>query len=80
MKETIHCTSMLLFVVATAVATASCASSQKKKDNNSKQEEPKLIRPEVKKVWVPDRISGEEYEAGHWKYVIQKNSSWTKED
>lgn len=41
---------------------------------------PKLRRPEVRRVWVPDQINGEEYEQGHWKYLIQTPSVWTKED
>ena len=41
---------------------------------------PKLKRPEVRKVWVPDQISGDEYISGHWKFVIEKSAVWTKED
>lgn len=59
-----------------------CSHSEKKKEAavDSKEAEPRLTRAEVQKVWVPDRISGDEYEAGHWKYVIQRNSSWAKEE
>lgn len=41
---------------------------------------PKLKRPEVRRIWVPDQIVGDEYVAGHWKFVIEKNSVWTKEE
>jgi hypothetical protein len=41
---------------------------------------PKIKRPEVRKVWVPDQISGDEYVSGHWKFVIDRPSVWSKED
>ena len=41
---------------------------------------PKIKRPEVRKVWVPDQISGDEYISGHWKFVIDRPSVWSKED
>lgn len=39
---------------------------------------PKLNRPEVRRVWVPDQISGDEYVSGHWKFLIDKNAVWSK--
>jgi hypothetical protein len=41
---------------------------------------PKLNRPEVRRVWVPDQISGDEYISGHWKYLIDRPAVWSKED
>ena len=41
---------------------------------------PKLNRPEVRKVWVPDQISADEYISGHWKYLITNPAVWSKED
>jgi hypothetical protein len=78
MKQPIY---MMLLTVLLVGAVA-CSNSQKRNSASNAPEEfnPKLTRPEVRKVWVPDRISGEEYESGHWKFLIQKNSSWAKED
>ncbi len=39
---------------------------------------PRLNRPEVRRVWVPDQISGDEYVSGHWKFLIDKNAVWSK--
>lgn len=47
---------------------------------NVKDIAPKLNRPEVRRVWVPDQIQGDEYVSGHWKYLIEKNAVWSKED
>jgi starvation-inducible outer membrane lipoprotein len=47
---------------------------------NQKEYAPKLKRPEVRRVWVPDQISGDEFISGHWKYLIEKNAVWSKED
>jgi hypothetical protein len=41
---------------------------------------PKIKRPEVRKVWVPDQITGDEYVSGHWKFVIDRPAVWSKED
>lgn len=67
---------MKIFVILLVLTLASCTTPKKKEDPNL---DPRLTRPEVRKVWVPDKISGDEYEGGHWKFVIQKNSSWAKE-
>ncbi|MCO5143623.1 MAG: hypothetical protein M9962_11085 [Oligoflexia bacterium] len=61
------------------ISLTSCA-AHRKKENTPTPLNPRLTRPEVTKVWVPDHISGDEYELGHWKYIINKNSTWTKED
>ena len=67
---------ILLLLVVTA-----CASTDKKKtDQDPSQNIPKLKRPEVRRVWVPDQIVGDEYVTGHWKYLIEKNAVWTKEN
>jgi hypothetical protein len=41
---------------------------------------PKMKRPEVRKIWVPDQISGEEFIQGHWKYSIDRPAVWSKEE
>lgn len=70
----------ILIVLTYSFLIAACSSLQKK-GSNAKLEEfiPKLKKPEVRKVWVPDQIVGDEYVTGHWKFVLQKNSVWTKE-
>lgn len=71
----------VLMIVLTFVITA-CTSAQKKTGTENKEPEftPKLKRPEVRKVWVPDQIVGDEYISGHWKFVLEKNAVWAKEN
>ncbi len=38
---------------------------------------PRLKKPEVRRLWVPDQIIGDEYVSGHWKFIIEKNSVWS---
>jgi hypothetical protein len=58
-----------------------CASQKKKPiDTQQSDSAPRLKKPEVRRVWVPDQIVGDEFVAGHFKYVIQKNAAWAKED
>ena len=40
---------------------------------------PTLNRPEVRRLWVPDQISGDEFISGHWKYIIDKPAVFSKE-
>ena len=41
---------------------------------------PRLKRPEVRKIWVPDQISGDEFIQGHWKYLIERPAVWSQEN
>ena len=41
---------------------------------------PRLKRPEVRKIWVPDQISGDEFIQGHWKYLIDRPAVWSQEN
>lgn len=71
-----------IFLIILISLVFGCALSKKKPDTESKPSDatPKLQRPEVRKVWVPDQIVGDEYISGHWKFIIQKNSVWTKQE
>ena len=71
-----------IVIIAFAISATSCSSINKKKGESEPQSQsvPKLKRPEVRKVWVPDQIVGDEFVSGHWKYVIQKNVVWTKSE
>jgi len=37
---------------------------------------PSLKSAELKAIWVPDKIDGNQWEAGHYLYVIEKPSTW----
>lgn len=41
---------------------------------------PKLLKPEVKKIWIPEIIKngGTEWEEGHYLYRIQRKTSWSR--
>lgn len=68
-------------VLTLTVLLSACASTMKSTADTKQSEfTPKLKRPEVRKVWVPDQIVGDEYITGHWKFVLEKNSVWTKEN
>ena len=57
-----------------------CESILKKSEKTEELSQPKITRPEVRKVWVPDQIHDNVYEMGHWQYVIDKQSVWSKRD
>jgi hypothetical protein len=41
---------------------------------------PKITKPIVKKVWIPEEIknNGSEFVEGHYMYIIEKESSWSQ--
>jgi hypothetical protein len=75
-------TTKIISLTLLPVLFCACSAMSKKPSNQEKKEDfvPKLKRPEVRKVWVPDQIVGDEYVTGHWKYVLEKNAVWTKEN
>ena len=44
------------------------------------QTPPKLLKPEIKKIWIPEIIKngGAEWEEGHYLYRIQRDTSWSR--
>lgn len=41
---------------------------------------PFVTRPEVRTIWVPDAVEGNRYIERHRVFVIEKNSSWSKDN
>jgi hypothetical protein len=41
---------------------------------------PFLTRPEVRTIWVPDTVEGNRYIEKHRVFVIDQNSSWSKDN
>jgi len=39
---------------------------------------PSLTSPEVRRVWVPEKIDGNKFIEGHYMYLIERNSVWSK--
>ena len=54
-------------------------SSTDTKDKTN-QAPPKLTKPVARKIWVEPEITenGTIYVEGHWKYLLLKDSQWTK--
>ncbi len=70
--------SLLVFVCLTAL---SCQHTKNKSaETNVQQTPPKLLKPEVKKIWIPEIIKngGTEWEEGHYLYRIEKDTSWSR--
>ena len=39
---------------------------------------PLLTRPKVKRVWVEDKVQGKRFIRGHWEYIIEEQSEWSR--
>jgi len=66
-------------LVMTILISTACSSTPKETGPGHADFAPKLNRPEVHRVWVPDQISGDEYISGHWKFLIDRPAVWSKE-
>lgn len=75
-----------VLILSFSIFSISACSNLTKKPNSfmnkeSKEEKiPKITKPNVKKVWIPDEIrnNGTEYIEGHYMYLIERNSTWSK--
>lgn len=57
------------------------AAAKKKAEESlgaQKSDAPILTKPEVRAVWEPDRIEDDKFISGHFIYIIQKPSTWSK--
>lgn len=56
-----------------------CASKKGKPGSPlSKENVPSLTAPEVRRIWVNERIEGTRFIDGHYEYIIDKPSVWSK--
>lgn len=39
---------------------------------------PSLTSPEVRRIWVPEKIDSNKFIDGHYEFIIEKNSVWTR--
>jgi len=53
--------------------------SRMKKSNKKNNQTPLLTMPKIKRVWVDDKIQGKKFVKGHWEFVIEENSIWSKQ-
>jgi len=67
-------------VISIACILVGCASVQKKTTDKGGAEPPKLLKPEVKKIWIPPEIrnGGQEWVEGHYMYRIEKETTWSR--
>lgn len=68
-------------IIAFACILVGCNSMQKKNNQNSNGTvPPKLLKPEVKKIWIPPEIrnGGQEWVEGHYLYRIERETTWSR--
>jgi hypothetical protein len=54
------------------------ASAKNERETRKPLTPPVLSRPEVRRIWIPEKIEGDHYLEGHFMYVIEKPSLWRK--
>lgn len=67
-------------LISIVLCLSGCASSLKTNKSESKVDPPKLLKPVVKKIWIPPEIrnGGAEWVEGHYMYRIEKEISWSR--
>ena len=69
-----------LLLSITILSACTTLSKNKSESKQLEPDAPKLTKPVVKRIWVKDTISddGTEYSEGHWKYILENKSVWSK--
>jgi hypothetical protein len=71
----------IAFLVALSCFFTSCISQPSKVETTKADvPPPKLLAPSVRKIWLPPQLKdgGQEWEAGHYLYRIERNTSWSR--
>ena len=73
----------IVVMVMTVSCLVCCQSAQKTKDAGDAKDGatgPKLTKPVVKKIWVPEAIEddGHVLIEGHFKWLLEKDSTWSR--
>lgn len=74
----------LLTVAIAILAIMGCQTVGKIKNQSANNKEsnqgPKLTRPAIKKIWVPESIEddGKVLIEGHYKWLLEKDSTWSR--
>jgi hypothetical protein len=73
-----------ILLVLVSVNLVACQTSKKvivdKNGGTTAVVNPKLTKPETRKVWVDDKIEddGQSMTEGHWRYFILRGPSWAR--
>ena len=73
--------SIKLIVLLLIFAFSGCAAFNKSTATEPKQaEQPKLLKPTVKKIFVPPEIrsGGREWVEGHYMFRIEQETTWSR--
>lgn len=81
-----HFWRIFLYILGLSLCLQACASkgTVSPVGNNAKNKKnedvPKLTKPTVRRVWVPAQMkeNGTVYEDGYWRYLIEKESVWSR--
>ena len=68
-------------LIAFACLLSSCTTFTAKTDaEKSKSDPPKLLKPVVRKIWIPSELrnGGGEWVEGHFMYRIEKETTWSR--
>jgi len=73
----------ILTILIAGTLLTGCANFKKKQSKDSKlakkeDKAPFLTEPKVRKVWIPDKIENDKYIEGHWVWILERTSTWSR--
>lgn len=71
---------LVLITLALLAACTTPGKKSDKKDDVKEENVPLLTKPKVRRIWIPDQIldGGKVYDQGHWRYLLEKETTWAK--
>ena len=69
-----------IFVLLFSALTGCASLNKSKPADPQKTEQPKLLKPTVKKIFVPPEIrnGGREWVEGHYMFRIEQETTWSR--
>lgn len=67
-------------IIVLGLLSSILACSSKSKKSEPTNFSPKLLAPNVKKIWIPPTIKdgGQEWVEGHFIYKIERGTAWSR--
>ncbi len=75
-----------VFTLILSISIVSCATGDSNRikgvtgssaGTRTDADKPAFTSPDIRRIWIPDKIDGNKYVKGHYEYIIERGSVWT---
>lgn len=78
MLKSITCLLIISAAMSGCATKKAFVVADNKKKGDKKENLPSITTPDVRRIWIPERIDGNRFIEGHYMYVIERGSVWSK--